>query len=54
MKKQQQEFLAKLPNPNKKLVVTPEDLGASSHCIGENRSLMSEIVFNWLDDTFKE
>jgi alpha-beta hydrolase superfamily lysophospholipase len=54
VKKQQQDFLAKLPNPNKKLVVTPEDLGASSHCIGENRSLMREIVFNWLDETFKE
>ncbi|KMY67178.1 hypothetical protein AAU61_13565 [Desulfocarbo indianensis] len=54
VKRQQQACLQALPNPNKKLVVTPEDLGASSHCVGENRSLMSEIVFNWLDETFKK
>ena len=54
VKAQQQAYLDNLPNPNKKLVVTPQDLGASSHCIGENRSLMSEIVFNWLDETFRE
>ena len=54
VKKQQQACLKALPNPVKKLVVTPEDLGASSHCIGENRSLMSEVVFNWLDEVFKK
>jgi hypothetical protein len=26
----------------------------SSHCIGENRSLMGEILFDWLDEVFKE
>ena len=54
VKKQQQACLKALPDPVKKLVVTPEDLGASSHCIGENRSFMSEVVFNWLDEVFKK
>ena len=54
IRRQQHLALDSLPNPNKKLVVTPLDLGASSHCIGENRSLMSEIVFNWLDKTFAD
>ena len=24
--------------------------GASNHCIMENRSLMSQVVFDWLDE----
>jgi hypothetical protein len=28
--------------------------GASSHCITENRSLMSQAVFDWLDEVFEE
>ena len=46
-------FLDSLPNPTKKFIMTKADQGASSHCIGENRSLMSEIVFDWLDETIK-
>jgi hypothetical protein len=42
-----------LPNPKKRLVITPAEEGASSHCIMENRSLMSQEVFDWLDDVFK-
>ncbi len=52
-KRQQQECLETLPNPDKKLIVTPLNEGASSHCIGENRSLMSQVVFDWLDETLK-
>jgi len=42
-----------LPNPKKKLVITPAEEGASNHCIMENRSLMSQELFDWLDEVFK-
>ncbi|NTU43928.1 MAG: alpha/beta hydrolase [Chlorobiaceae bacterium] len=54
VQRQQLECMAKLPNSNSKLIVTGFEDGASSHCIGENRSLMGEILFDWLDDVFKE
>ncbi len=50
--RQQKEFMDNVGTQNKTLIITPEDEGASSHCIGENRTLMSEIVFDWLDDLF--
>ncbi len=50
--RQQKEFMDNVGTQNKTLVITPENEGASSHCIGENRTLMSEIVFDWLDDLF--
>jgi pimeloyl-ACP methyl ester carboxylesterase len=53
VQRQQKECMDKLPNPRKKLVVTPFEAGASSHCIGENRSLMGEILFDWLDEVLK-
>jgi pimeloyl-ACP methyl ester carboxylesterase len=43
-----------LPNPKKKLVITPAEEGASNHCMMENRSLMSQELFDWLDEIFKE
>jgi hypothetical protein len=51
IKRQQAAFLEGVANANKELVVTRNDEGASSHCLGGNRSLMSQIVFDWLDDT---
>jgi len=50
--RQQKEFMDKVGTENKTLVITPEDEGASSHCIGENRTLMAEVVFDWIDDLF--
>jgi len=41
-----------LSSASKKLVVTPDAEGAANHCVMENRSLMSQVVFDWLDDTF--
>ena len=38
---------------NRKLVVTPLSEGASNHCIMENRSLMAQEVFDWLDEVLK-
>lgn len=42
-----------LTNPRKRLVITPAEEGASSHCILDNRSLMSQELFDWLDEIFK-
>jgi len=38
---------------NRKLSVTPLAEGASNHCIMENRSLMAQEVFDWLDEVLK-
>jgi hypothetical protein len=35
------------------MVITPVEEGASNHCIMENRSLMSQELFDWLDEVFK-
>ncbi|MCE1248120.1 MAG: alpha/beta hydrolase [Firmicutes bacterium] len=51
--KQQKECMDALPNPHKKMIITPASEGASSHCIGENRSLMAQVVFDWLDELFE-
>jgi pimeloyl-ACP methyl ester carboxylesterase len=52
VKRQQQLCLDNLPNPRKKFVVTPAMEGAANHCVMENRSLMSQVVFDWLDELF--
>lgn len=43
-----------LASPVKKLVVTPSEEGASNHCVMENRSLMSQEVFDWLDGVLQQ
>ena len=40
-------------NPNTKLVITPQNEGADGHAIGTNLSLMSQLVFDWLDEVFE-
>jgi hypothetical protein len=52
IKRQQHLCLDNLPNPRKKLVVAPAQEGAANHCVMENRSLMSQVVFDWLDEVF--
>lgn len=52
-KEQQALCMEKLPNPNKKLVITPSNEGASNHCIMENRSIVGQVLFDWLDEMFK-
>lgn len=54
VKRQQQICINNLPNPRKKFVVTPRSEGASNHCVMENRSLASQVLFDWLDEIFKE
>lgn len=53
VQRQQKECMANLPNPKSKFIMTPQNEGASNHCITENRSLMSQEVFDWLDAIFK-
>lgn len=47
--RQQQHAMEVMPNPQNKLIVGPMNEGAASHCMGENLSLMSALVFDWLD-----
>ncbi len=44
--------IAGLSNPKTRLVITPDEEGASSHCVMDNRSLMSQELFDWLDKVF--
>jgi hypothetical protein len=46
VKRQQPICMDNLPNPGKKLVVTPAVEGASNHCIMENHSLASQVLFD--------
>jgi hypothetical protein len=41
-----------LPNPVKELLITPSNEGASNHCVMENRSLIGQVLFDWLDEVF--
>jgi hypothetical protein len=40
------------PDPGEKFVVKPEIEGASNHCIIENRVLVSQVLFGWIDEVF--
>jgi pimeloyl-ACP methyl ester carboxylesterase len=53
VKRQQQVCMDKFPNPMKKIVITPTVEGATNHCVMENRSLVSQVLFDWLDEVFK-
>lgn len=53
--RQQKVFMDKLPrlkNLIQERVNSPRDEGAVSHCIGENRTYMSDTVFDWLEKVF--
>jgi pimeloyl-ACP methyl ester carboxylesterase len=52
VQRQQKECMKGLSNPQKKLVVTPANEGATDHCLIENHSVMSQVLFDWLDDVF--
>ena len=53
VKRQQKVCMDNFPNPMKKMVITPTTEGATNHCVMENRSLVSQVLFDWLDDVFK-
>lgn len=52
IKEEQKKFYDNISSPEKRFIVTPANQGASSHCIGENRSVMSQVVFDWFDEVF--
>jgi len=52
-RRQQKMCLDGLNTPIKNLVVTPLNEGAANHCVMENRSLVGQVVFDWLDETFR-
>jgi pimeloyl-ACP methyl ester carboxylesterase len=53
VKRQQKICMDNFPNPMKKMVITPTTEGATNHCVMENRSLVGQVLFDWLDDVFK-
>ncbi|QJT09468.1 alpha/beta hydrolase family protein [Oceanidesulfovibrio marinus] len=53
VRRQQKLALGGFSNPDSKMVVTPSNEGASNHCIMENRSIVGQVVFDWLDDIFE-
>ncbi len=53
VQKQQQAAFDNFPNNKKKMVVTPTEEGASNHCVMENRALIGQVLFDWLDDVFE-
>jgi hypothetical protein len=50
VQRQQNMIMDGLPNPLKKMVVIPADEGAANHCVMENRSLVAQVLFDWLDE----
>ena len=48
----QDDALAKVANPRKSLVVFRTEEGAGSHAGGTNLSLVAQVAFDWLDETF--
>ncbi|MFW5837767.1 MAG: alpha/beta hydrolase family protein, partial [Desulfovibrionaceae bacterium] len=53
VRKQQEHAMKHFANPNKKMVVTPSDEGGTNHCIMENRNIVAQVLFDWLDEAFK-
>lgn len=53
VRRQQKIAMDAFPNPLKKMVVTPADEGASNHCVMENRSLIGQVLFDWLDEVLR-
>ena len=53
VQRQQKVIMDGLPNPKKKMVITPTAEGATNHCAMENRSLVAQVLFDWLDEVFE-
>jgi alpha-beta hydrolase superfamily lysophospholipase len=51
-RRQQEDALAQAANPRKELILTSAAEGADAHAIATNMSLMAQLVFDWLDETF--
>jgi len=49
VRRQEKIALDNFPNPLSEMVVTPADEGATNHCLMENRALVGQVVFDWLN-----
>ena len=45
-------YMERVRSNVKKKLITPLNEGAAAHCTGENRTLMAQEVFDWLDEIF--
>ncbi|HEY8392345.1 MAG TPA: alpha/beta hydrolase [Capillibacterium sp.] len=48
----EEDYMEALPNPKKMMIVAPFADGGGTHCLGENTSLLSALIFDWLDEIF--
>ena len=53
VQRQQKIAMDGFKNPKSKMVVTPDNEGASNHCVMEHRGLIGQVLFDWLDEVLK-
>lgn len=53
VQKQQQKAIDGFPNPASSMVITPTNEGATNHCVMENRALVGQVLFDWLDEVLQ-
>ena len=53
VQRQQRIVLEGLHDPRSTMVITPSNEGATNHCIMENRSIVGQVLFDWLDEVFE-
>jgi len=53
VQRQQKAALDNFSDSRSSMVVTPSNEGATNHCIMENRSVVGQVLFDWLDTVFK-
>ena len=54
VQRQQKVIMDGMSHPMKKMVITPENEGATNHCVMENRSLVGQVLFDWLDEVWEK
>jgi pimeloyl-ACP methyl ester carboxylesterase len=53
VRRQQALAMQGFSHPAKRMIVTPAEEGAANHCLLENRSLVGQALFDWLDGVLK-
>jgi dienelactone hydrolase len=54
VQRQQAVIMDGLPGKDKKMVILPSSEGATNHCTMENRSLVAQELFDWLDKVLSQ
>lgn len=54
VQRQQKIIMDGLRNPEKNMVILPSSEGATNHCTMENRSLVAQELFDWLDQVLAQ